>query len=332
MFWIAVRIGLGFALVFHGLANTVWPLRGIDVAGPGVWMAGVDAIYFGAVVGFVAAGLAVLGVRPLRRLTPWDACVAAACAVLSFAALGDRGLWVGPVLSVALATATIAWSRARWRLSAPVEYRWWHRAGHAAGFAFLVWVAAAVGLWPHYRTWGATVPEWSLTLPGDHTPRTPQFEILYAVTIDAPPRKVWPWVMQIGQDRAGFYSYDWLERLVGADIHNVTEIRPEWQTRHAGDLVPATQRGYLGGVFGERPGWIVAQVDPGHALVLTNWGAFVLLPEGDGRTRFLIRSTISNARIPAWAAALDMAAFQLPHFIMQRRMMLTIKALAETSA
>ena len=91
----------------------------------------------------------------------------------------------------------------------------------------------------------------------------------------------------------------------------------------------ATQRNYLGGLFGERPGWTVALVEPGHALVLAQWGAFVLRPAGDGRTRFLIRSTISNARIPAWAAPLDMVAFQLPHFIMQSRMMLTIKALAE---
>ena len=332
MVWIAARIGLGVMLVLHGLANTVWPLRAVDVVRPGVWAPGVDAIYFAAVVGFVAAGLAVLGVRPLRRLTPWDACIGAACALLLYVGLGDRDLWVGPVLSVVLGGATIAWSRTRWTLPAKANSRRWHRAAQAAGVAFLLWVAAAVGLWPHYRTWGATAPEWSLTLPGDRTPRTPQFEILYAVTIDAPPDKVWPWLMQIGQDRAGFYSYDWLERLFGADVHNVSQIRPEWQFRRVGDLVPATQRGYLGGVFGERPGWTVAAVEPGHALVLTNWGAFVLNPEGDGRTRFLIRSTMSNARIPAWAAAFDMAAFQLPHFIMQRRMMLTIKTLAETSA
>jgi hypothetical protein len=70
-------------------------------------------------------------------------------------------------------------------------------------------------------------------------------------------------------------------------------------------------------------------VEPERALLLEHWGAFVLLPEEGGRTRFLIRSTISHPQIPAWAAALNLAAFQLPHFIMQRRMMLTIKALAE---
>jgi hypothetical protein len=332
MIWIAARVVLGAALVLHGLANTVWPLRAVDAVSPGVWAPGVNAIYFGAVVGFVAAGLAVLGVRPLRRLTPWDAVTGAACALISSVVQGDRDLWVGSALSIVLAVAVTVWSRVRWTREAPAAGRWWHRAGRAAGVAFLVWVAAAVGLWPHYRTWGATAPEWSLDLPGDHAPRTPQFEILYAVTIDAPPEKVWPWLMQLGQDRAGFYSYDWLERLFGADIRNVSEIRPEWPAREVGDLVPATQPGYLGGVFGERPGWKVALVQPERALVLAQWGAFVLRPEPDGRTRFLIRSTISNARIPAWAAPLDMVAFQLPHFIMQRRMMLSIKALAETHA
>jgi hypothetical protein len=63
--------------------------------------------------------------------------------------------------------------------------------------------------------------------------------------------------------------------------------------------------------------------------VLEGWGAFVLLPTHDGKTRFIIRSTISNRNIAVWASTLNFMAFELPHFIMQRRMMLTIKSLAE---
>ena len=170
-----------------------------------------------------------------------------------------------------------------------------------------------------------------MALPGDREPRTPRFEILHAVTVAAPPSDVWEWLVQVGHDRAGFYSYDWLERLFWADIHNVTEIRPEWQSRHAGDRVYAVQTDYLGGMFGRRPGWSVTLAEPGRALVLENWGAFVLLPASNGGTRFLIRSTISHERLPVWAAALNLAAFELPHFIMQRKMMLTIKSLAERS-
>jgi hypothetical protein len=135
--------------------------------------------------------------------------------------------------------------------------------------------------------------------------------------------------VQLGQDRAGFYSYDWLERTVGADVHNVREVRPEWQQREVGDFVPATQRGYLGSLFGEQPGWTVTMLEAEQAMVLEHWGAFVLLPTDDGRTRFIIRSTISHPRIPVWASALSFMTFELPHFIMQRRMMLTIKELAE---
>jgi hypothetical protein len=119
--------------------------------------------------------------------------------------------------------------------------------------------------------------------------------------------------------------------VFGVQVRNVFERRPDWQSREVGEHVPATQAGYLGRVFGDRPGWTVDLVEPNRALVLRYWGAFVLEPRAEGNTRLLIRSTISNDRIPAWAAGLNLAAFELPHFIMQRRMMLTLKRLAEQS-
>jgi len=187
-------------------------------------------------------------------------------------------------------------------------------------------------LFPWSRTWGSTRDEILMTLPGDRPDRDPALEIQHAVTIDAPPSAVWPWLVQLGQDRAGFYSYDWLERAFGVDIRNVTEIRTEWQTRSHGEYVPATQPGYLAGLFGDRPGWTITELDPGRAMVLEHWGAFVLRPTADGRTRFMIRTTISNRAIPVWASTLNFMIFEVPHFIMERRMMLTIKALAEQPA
>jgi hypothetical protein len=154
---------------------------------------------------------------------------------------------------------------------------------------------------------------------------------MHGVSVDAPPERVWPWLVQIGQDRAGFYSYDWLERAFLADIHNVDEIRPEWQRRQPGDFVRATQPNYLGGLLGEDLGWYVMEVQPGRALVLHQWGAFVLQEDGRGGTRLLVRSTLSDRRIPVWAAAVSFTAFELPHFIMQRRMLLGIKERAERS-
>ena len=86
---------------------------------------------------------------------------------------------------------------------------------------------------------------------------------------------------------------------------------------------------YLWGILGDQVGWTVTTIDPGRALVLRNWGTFVLQPTNDGRTRFIIRSTVGDPHIAPWVAAADMMAFELPHFIMQRKMMLEIKALAE---
>jgi hypothetical protein len=324
---LGVVIGVG--LVLHGLGHAVLPMRAADVVATGVVAPAMTALYVIAMVGFVAAGLGVLGVVPLARGVIPLAIVAALCGLVAQVAHVEAGLWPGIVLSTTLPVLAALYVTV-FEVSAPRPPRpAWKRAGDVVGVLFLSWVAASAALWPWHRGWGTAPSEWSMTLPGDNAPRTPRFEILHAVTIDAPPSMVWPWLVQIGHDRAGFYSYDWLERLFLADVHNVKEVRPEWQARQAGERVYATQESYLGGMFGNRPGWTVSLVEPEHALVLENWGAFVLLPTPDGRTRFLIRSTMSNERIPIWAAAVNLTAFQLPHFIMQRKMMLTIKALAE---
>ena len=80
----------------------------------------------------------------------------------------------------------------------------------------------------------------------------------------------------------------------------------------------------------DRPGsYRITNVDPGRAMMLEHGGAFVLRPTGDGKTRFIIRTTISHRAMPVWASTLNFMAFEVPHFIMERRMMLTIKTLAE---
>jgi hypothetical protein len=200
---------------------------------------------------------------------------------------------------------------------------------HVAGLLFVAYVAAGAILWPWHRSWGTTPAERAMALPGDPAGRQVAFELMHGVTIDAPPEQVWPWLVQIGQDRAGFYSYDWLERLFLADIRNVDEIRPEWQSRAVGDFVRAAQPNYLGGMLGQDLGWFVSEVHPERALVLQHWGAFVLQPAEGGGTRLLVRSTFSNREIPVWAAAVSFTAFELPHFVMERRMLLGIKARAE---
>jgi hypothetical protein len=319
---------LGWLVIAHGLSHAVLPLRGS--IGPASlvddWTPVV--LYAVGMMGFVAAGLGLLGLRPLDRAISPLLVLASGLSLVAIVRFQDPSLWFGAASDVVLLLIGLWRAYGGWPQH-PSHGRLWHVAGLATGFALLVYVGTASFLYPWHRTWGSTRDELRMALPGDAPTRDLALEIQHAVTIDAPPDEVWAWLVQLGQDRAGFYSYDWLERAFGADVHNVRQIRPEWQTRQMGDFVRATQPGYLGGVFGDQLGWSVTHVEPARVLVLEHWGAFVLLPTANQQTRFIIRSTISNRQIPVWASVLNMVTFQLPHFIMQRRMMLTIKDLAE---
>src|SRR4051812_23334407 len=77
--------------------------------------------------------------------------------------------------------------------------------------------------------WGATKHECRARLPGDDLVPEPASSRTRAVTIDAPAAQVWRWLVQIGQDRGGMYSYDRVENLVGLRIHSTESIHPEWQ-------------------------------------------------------------------------------------------------------
>lgn len=320
---------VGVLAILQGLALAVLPLRGLAAASvrAGDWMPVV--LYVVGMVGFVAAGLSLIGVLPLRRVVSPLLVLASALSLVAMTLLGVQGGVVGAVLSAVLLLVGLWRGAVGWPTPTDHHGRLWHVVGGVAGVLFLAYVGVAGAAWPWHRAWGSTLDELTMPLPGDRPNRDPAFEVQHAVTIDAPPAAVWSWLVQLGQDRAGFYSYDWLERAFGAHIDNVLEIRPEWQTRRAGDFVRATQPGFLGGLFGSDLGWRLDEVQPPRVMVLHHWGAFVLLPTADGGTRFIIRSTISNARIPVWAAVINLGLFELPHFVMERRMMLTIKALAE---
>ena len=322
-----VRV-LGWLVIVHGLSHAVLPLRGSTAPALLIedWVPA--GLYMIAMIGFVAAGIGLLGLRPFDRIIGPVLVLSSGLSLVAIARLGDSTLWVGGAFDVVLFFLGLWRGYGGWPAH-PQHGSVWHRVGLACGFAFLGYVALVTVLWPWHRTWGSTRAELTLSLPGDEGPRSPAFEIQHAVTIEAPPEAVWPWLVQLGQDRAGFYSYDWLERMFGVEVRNAAEIHPEWQQRAIGDFVRATQRTYLGGIFGPNVGWRISDLQENHALVLEQWGAFVLVPTEDGRTRFIIRSTVSQAQFPVWAAGFEFLTFELPHFIMERRMMLGIKALAE---
>lgn len=120
-------------------------------------------------------------------------------------------------------------------------------------------------LWrPRMLHWGATSEEASEPLPGDDRTPHPRVQSTRAVTIDAPPERVWPWLMQMGIGRAGFYSHDWVERLMCRaryveGRHSATRIHPEVPPLQASDTVPTG-----GGRLRDRAGGTAARV-PGRA-------------------------------------------------------------------
>jgi hypothetical protein len=110
-----------------------------------------------------------------------------------------------------------------------------------------------------YSRWGASPSEACEPLPGDDLVPAPRIQSTRAITIDAPAQSVWGWVAQIGQERAGLYSYEELENLVGCGMHNADRIDPDQELR-TGDRVRLGPKGY--------PLFVVEKIERGRALVL----------------------------------------------------------------
>ena len=205
--------------------------------------------------------------------------------------------------------------------------------GIIVSWMFVVYVAVVLALRPWNVEWGTTAAERASTLAGDEFVPVAHYRIDHGITINAPPESVWPWLIQIGQDRGGFYSYTKLENAVGARITNANRIVPEWQGRQAGELLPTVPENYLGGIFGSRLGCKLLKVVPGRALVLEGWGAFVIMPASDNQTRMLIRTRGEGT--PSFPGILEapfrLLVYEPAHFIMERGMLIGIKQRAEGS-
>jgi hypothetical protein len=194
-------------------------------------------------------------------------------------------------------------------------------------------VAAGVALVrARHLRWGATDDELNATLPGDELVPAADLTATRAVTARAAADEVWPWVAQLGQGRGGFYSYDFLENMVGCDIHSAERVVPEWQSIKVGDAVR----------LHPELGLIMAVVEPGRALVLRGgvpigrtpspydftW-AFVLRDQADGTTRLVVRERYGYSR---WWARLLVEPAELISFAMSQRMLRGIKERAERAA
>ena len=322
---------LGSLLVLHGIAHAAAGIWATPV-GP-TWF--VTLLWFVAMVGFVAAGAGLIGVRKLDDLWLPIAVAAAVASILLIARYPTPATLVGSAIDGALLIGAIPMAReiVLRGIGIPLHPPRRHvaRLGTTVAVLSLCYASGLVLLRPWHMRWGVTRAELAMQLPGDELVSAGGYRIDHGITIHAPADSVWPWLAQIGQDRGGFYSYSWLERLVGDPVHNADRIVPEWQTIQVGDLVRAAPRDYLGGVFGSELGGRVTNIVPRRALVLDRWGAFVIVPVDDSTSRLLIRSQGEGKRtlLAVPLSAFSMLVFEPAHFIMERGMLRGIKQRAE---
>jgi hypothetical protein len=172
---------------------------------------------------------------------------------------------------------------------------------------------------PWHMRWGATDEELALSLPGDSFIPRNTIVSTRALTIHAPAAVVWPWLVQLGQGRGGFYSYDWLENLFAADMHNAERILPELQHLQVGDHISLQRNGPFG---------IVVALEPEQMLVISGGWAFYLRPVDEQSTRLIVR--YASFVVDDWFSKLFYyPIFEPAHFVMEAGMMLGIMQRAE---
>jgi len=185
--------------------------------------------------------------------------------------------------------------------------------------------------------WGATPSEVAAAMPGDDLVPAPRMSSTRAITIAAPPAVVWAWLDQIGHGRAGLYSYDGLENLVGCDLHSADSILVDAVPLAVGDLVALGPVGYpcFRGAATDAPRSLVllaadrrtrraptGPVVPGESRATWQWQ---LQPRDDGATtRLVARQRYAHPRL----AALVWRVVEPIDFVMERRMLRGIEARA----
>lgn len=196
--------------------------------------------------------------------------------------------------------------------------------GRRLGIAGGGLLALAVGYRRFLRgpilTWGATSEEAAARLPGDELLEEADGVATRAITIDALASAVWPWLAQMGPSpRGGAYTYDWIENLLGLNMHSVDRVLPEYQHPEPGE-------GF--GYGANRMSFAIAE--PERALATRsgdgNWVWTFVLREQDGKTRLISRNRF---RLPTLKDRLGMIPMEPASLVMERKMLRGIKQRAE---
>ena len=210
-------------------------------------------------------------------------------------------------------------------------------AGAVIGTAAGITIGRTVRWW---RAWGVDPTEAAKALAGDDLVPTPTAIETRGITIDAPPEAVWPWLVQMGCDRAGFYSWD---RLDNGGRPSASRIHPEWQTLAVGDRVLCTPDGRfwfdVERLESERVLVLRSSIDLGRRQPFDTseprprffadgiW-EFVLAELPEGKTRLVVRS-FGIAR-PRLLGAVNLVFWDPAHVVMQTRQLRNLKRLVES--
>jgi len=176
---------------------------------------------------------------------------------------------------------------------------------------------------PWQRTWGATAEEVWREMPGDEIVSNPTFNATRAVEIDARPEEIWPWIVQIGYRKAGFYSHDWLDN---DRIPSAEEIIPEFQNLRVGDTMQLSQTAEAR-IEVLEPNEFMLLVVEGESAVLETWTwAWGLYSAGPNTTRLVTRLRVE---LDSRSSNLYLDAFEI---VMMSKCLLGIKRRAEDTA
>jgi len=195
-----------------------------------------------------------------------------------------------------------------------------------AGLIVLIVIIVSL-LTPWMDRWGATDEEIAASFPGDELVPEPTSFVNRAITINAAPEYIYPWIVQLDATKGGWYSYTWLEAMLNCKMVNADRIHPEWQDLQVGDEVKMCP-----GEFAPPP-YIVVQIHPDQAIVMGHqengeWVdlyQFVIVPQADGTSRLILRTrTMMTGGI--WTVIHPGA------FIMERGLLNGVKERAERLA
>jgi len=190
----------------------------------------------------------------------------------------------------------------------------------------MVYVTYMAGLHLYFKRWGTTNAEWTAVYPGDYLLPRPTYSNIRAITINAPPSAIMPWLKQLGIHKGGLYSYDWLENAIGLPVHSATRILPQYQSIKLGDTLLL---GPMGGP--QLVDWRANQFLIYYSQQTNgfqNIWSFHLHPQRNGSTRLI--TVYRMAYAPTITNFLIWRLFVEPvHFIMERKMLYGIKDRAE---